>query len=97
MEHTKGPWETGPTQLGKISSIFRRGAGEVCSRPSGSSNAAKNWPANARLIAAAPELLDACINAHDALLSLHVCNLDKSFADEIRMLLKAEINKATGD
>ena len=51
--------------------------------------------ANARLIVALPDLLEACIRAHDALLSLHVCNQDNSFANEIRTLLKAAIAKAT--
>ena len=48
---------------------------------------------NARLIAAAPELLEACIKAHDALLSLHVCDLDKPFVAEIRGNLKSAIEK----
>ena len=52
--------------------------------------------ANARLIAAAPELLEACTQAHDALLALHVCDQDRPFADKTRTLLKAAIAKATG-
>ena len=40
------------------------------------------------------DLLEVCIKAHDALLSLHICNYDKSFASEIRSILKQAIAKA---
>lgn len=41
------------------------------------------------------DLLAACTKAHDALLALHVCKQDRSFADEIRTLLRDAIAAAS--
>lgn len=49
---------------------------------------------NLPLIASAPELLEACIKAHDSLLSLHICDQDKIWADSLRDKLKQAITKA---
>ena len=53
--------------------------------------------ANAHLIAAAPELLEAATKAHDALLSLHICEQDSSWATDIRNELRSAIAKAEGE
>jgi hypothetical protein len=42
----------------------------------------------------APVLLTACIRAHDALLCLHVCDQDQTFADETRTTIREVIAKA---
>ena len=42
------------------------------------------------------ELLSVCIKVHDALLSLHVCDQDKSYADVNRAILRQAIAKAEG-
>lgn len=55
MKHTKGPWHTDEN----FSSVWdsRRASAEICRMPSATSNLENN-EANARLIAAAPELLE---------------------------------------
>lgn len=42
------------------------------------------------------DLLEACIHAHDALLCLHVCELDKKRCDSLRAELRQAITKAEG-
>jgi hypothetical protein len=41
-------------------------------------------------------LLEVCIVAHDALLSLHLCDLDKKHADGVRGTLRKAIDKVKG-
>lgn len=43
------------------------------------------------------DMLDACIKAHDTLLSLHVCDLDQPHADAMRGTLRTAIAKAKGE
>jgi hypothetical protein len=61
--HTKGPWNvtnTSPSNALDIAIIFDAQSQVVCSVPKGSSTVAMSERrANARLIAAAPELLEA--------------------------------------
>ena len=39
-------------------------------------------------------LVEVCIKAHDALLCLHVCDQDQTFATETRQLIKKAITEA---
>ena len=43
------------------------------------------------------DLLEACKEAHDSLLCLHVCDQDKDFADKTRSMLSAAIAKAESE
>ena len=65
QKHTPGPWNvtnTAPSNALDIAIIFDAQSQVVCSVPKGSSNVPMlERRANARLIAAAPELLEACL------------------------------------
>lgn len=58
MTHTPGPWRIGPKHKDGTFAIHAGKASVVHCTPFGSSNG--HAEANARLIAAAPELLEAC-------------------------------------
>lgn len=83
-KYTSGPWSRMDNDLNVWSP-----AGAVCQRPkiTGSMSSAKNWEANARLIAAAPELLEACEKALWNSLDL---------PEHVRILLQSAIAKALG-
>ena len=62
-KHTPGPWN----RIKGDRNVYSA-AGTVCKTPAilGGGSAATNWEANARLIAAAPDLLEALENLLDA-------------------------------
>lgn len=100
-EHTKGPWnlETVPTtagschKIGPFPSMGVRPQVHACVYADGirlgldeNSPVAVELRANARLIAAAPDLLEAC------LLARHICE----DGNALQQLIDAAIAKATG-
>ena len=90
-KHTPGPWEANGVIVTAGRESFR--ALFDC-KPISMTLSAEECEANAQLIAAAPELLEACIKAHDALLALHVCDKDRGWCGDIRETLKQAIAKA---
>lgn len=90
-KHTKGPWETSGLNI----STSRNGTYYLVQNGLDSDSAGMNeLRANARLIAAAPELLDAVIAAH-----AYLCDKDPR-ADarhEIKDLIKSAIAKTKGE
>ena len=104
--HTPGPWFiwTGPSESCKDFGIGAPDDSVVCSVHSHPHPCAK---ANARLIAAAPELLEACKALHDALSdivegenntfgSYELCNADRDASMAAFDLSFAAIAKAEG-
>ena len=70
-KHTPGPWEVGPVDDTVVTHVGADGVRLVVAEIDGDYNQPETWPimeANARLIAAAPELLEAAIELKD------VCN-----------------------
>lgn len=66
VTHTPGPWRVGPVD----DTIVTDADGKEVAAIDGDYNSPDEWPrmeANARLIAAAPDLLDALYNAHNYL------------------------------
>lgn len=60
-KHTPGPWEVGPVDDTVVTHVGADGVRLVVAEIDGDYNQPETWPimeANARLIAAAPELLD---------------------------------------
>ncbi len=57
--HTPGPWHTSPTHQGQAYDIGATNNDNVALVPGPSENGSDNFQANARLIAAAPDLLAA--------------------------------------
>lgn len=99
--HTPGPWNTvntRPTDALDLVVVFDADSQCVCSVPKGSSNKPQQERrANARLIAAAPDLLEALQSTYDALCisyPLHSIDNDKRFG--ILSQARAAIAKATG-
>lgn len=89
MKHTKGEWYI-DTRLGlklpKIrSSVHTEGQG-ICLM-----NAGKEAEANAKIIAAAPELLEACKFTYDAIMKFDLTEKEKAAFD---ILIGAAIKKA---
>ena len=82
-KHTQGPW------VFEYGSIYTPTGKQVCRPCDKKTQTYKNWEANARLIAAAPELLEAC----QALLTYHDYEGYAEAADKAR----AAIAKAKGD
>lgn len=61
-KHTPGPWEVGPVDDTVVTHVGADGVRLVVAEIDGDYNQPETWPimeANARLIAAAPELLEA--------------------------------------
>ena len=79
-KHTPGPWRNGDNTLDRSRGhLFIRGGPEgrvVADVNTAMLGGAEVYEANARLIAAAPELLEACKAAHAAILQL------SEYADE---------------
>ena len=96
-EHTPGPWQIGPSQLGNISCVLKAGHGHICDRPYGNGDGAKSWNANARLIAAAPDMLAACEQALERLEQHH--RRLGMYGDDFRAVenLTAAIARAKGE
>jgi hypothetical protein len=96
MSHTPGPW-TAKIYKQVIEIIGPKG--EVIVRwPGfdGSSVSGRKNKANARLIAAAPDLLKACIAAQNALRSYQYGNSSPDLAKEVADFASAVITKAAG-
>lgn len=94
-QHTPGPWHAG-TMSGDVFAIKKRGTIPVCAVPEDGS---PNWEADARLIAAAPELLLAlnriCDKVHAAF-SQTSLKCAAQTLDSIDEIAKAAIAKAEG-
>ena len=93
--HTPGPWEATTTPAGKGKVVDRIGA-SICNTTAG---AYKTQTANARLIAAAPDLLEALEELHDRVAGECGCSLyrDESDADfNLDQRIRAAIAKAKG-
>lgn len=95
--HTRGPWHArgadGYAHVGGGNPVFKI-ADVSCGRPERAEDRA-----NARLIAAAPDLYDAAENALDTLLSCCVAGDgvdDREAMLEAQQMLRAAIAKATG-
>ena len=67
--HTPGPWQNGTDDLEGVVSLGARDDGNVvCLPPSDMMELSlSRWDANARLIASAPDLLEALISTRDSL------------------------------
>lgn len=86
--HTPGPWKV--TAAGSQWSVERKGAKRGEDAMCNGSQLADDWKANSRLIAAAPDLLDALRLAHDYLAA-------NGWDDDPRMKpIRASIDKAEG-
>ncbi len=94
MEHTPGPWIVGIKLDGYGWPTYRI---RDMKHPRGESGYAEEVAANAHLIAAAPELLEAC---RAALAELHKANpydrRDVRFPSEAEQAISQAIHKATG-
>lgn len=94
--HTPGSWDwRSPLDGRRVVFVVKAGTSrDIAELPSdGAARFPDELSANARLIAAAPELLDAC---RFAVSQLH--NLPRTAtADAMEALLSAAIRKATGD
>jgi hypothetical protein len=97
--HTAGPWRL--QILGQQEAdLINRGTFMGLSGGSGAPTTldaadAEEWEANARLIAAAPELLAALEKAEE-LYHLGIINAPDGLFDEVQSLRRAAIAKATG-
>ena len=102
MKHTKGPWKVfGTLVISQTEDMENRGNTVVCeTRQPAASGLSEVFPnydedvANARLIAAAPELLEACIQS---IKYLDQTGWYKSYPTKIAKLLKDVIKKAEGN
>lgn len=86
-KHTPGPWRVGPVDDTRVEDA----SGNEVAQIDGDYNQPDTWPvmeANARLIAAAPDLLEAAMAAESTGLLEH---------GGIAAMLRAAIAKATGD
>lgn len=72
MSHTKGEWRATP-----INTIINAKTKKVIARLARGGRSQKELTANARLIAAAPDLLTACCNAQGDYEALKLAGLDK--------------------
>ena len=96
MKHTPGPWKfkpinycgTTPVYCGDILEKSIGGTGMIIAQCNGDTETAN---ANARLIAAAPELLEAC---KEMLKYIDVCN--KKIPQGLEKQLRSAINHAEG-
>ncbi|MXP42949.1 hypothetical protein [Allopontixanthobacter sediminis] len=96
-EHTKGPWVLDPPQFGFGAILERENGGLIFGIACGDEAERKpeaEIEANARLIAAAPELLEALERCVDALASLRG-ELEPPLSQVVKA--RAAIAKATGD
>lgn len=90
-QHTQGPWNVNLNDDGFINPVVENESQYICVLEGGSTN---NQIANARLISAAPELLEA---ASIALKAFQMdSDLEEDFSPEIRALRMA-IAKAKGE
>ena len=98
-QFTPGPWKVEPDNYynERLVSIIIKENVSSADLYAKDSMPYEEYLANARLIASAPELLEACIHAHDALLSLHVCELDKERCNSLRGELRQAIAKAKAE
>lgn len=91
LKHTPGPWEVVGGALATHSVISKQPGKHgdiICDAPSYHHISMENWPANAKLIAATPDLLEACLLAYYALTN---ANSDPALAIK---LLDTAIEKA---
>src|SRR5262245_5036653 len=101
-KHTPGPWENGPFDVYSKADI-EDGGNIVCEAPQDWEDSMYRWEANARLIAAAPELLEACEAGFRALYDLiqsefaTSSNPHPADSDPDVALLRAAIAKARGE
>lgn len=95
MKHTPGPWQVVGGTLATHSVITKNPPSGhydiICDAPEYSETAMEQWPANAKLIAAAPDLLAALISARDEL-AKHI--VFREYPELITQINDA-INKAT--
>ena len=89
-KHTPGPWHTAGEQGVQIRSAKDQIAKVWTMR-------GNEWKANARLIAAAPELLEALQSIADCCDEEHAARDYASRQAEIRGIARAAIAKATGE
>lgn len=86
--HTPGPWELTKEHL-SIQAYPPGDIVKICSNPSGMNYLDRNnWLANAPLIAAAPDLLEACLLVRNVIRDCSPAFLEK---------IDAAIAKATGE
>ncbi len=85
-EHTKGPWHVGITDSQSVRADGLLVATMACQR--------KEWQANARLIAAAPELLEALERAVDIIQGEWP---EEQWAEQGMPAMLAAIKKAKGE
>jgi hypothetical protein len=91
MNYTPGPWESfGKVVRGKGRFICRVNHQDIADEP-----LVRNETDDARLIAAAPELLEAC-KAAMLLFDGHESRKDSAVIAQLPQLLKAAIQKAEG-
>jgi hypothetical protein len=95
MKHTPGPWKILSGNYGGVTSINASIRERICTlketiNPKDGNST--NYKANAHLIAAAPEMLEACRQAEITLISWG----ETSEYSPIRQLLKNAIDKAEG-
>ena len=84
-QYTQGPWDNSAPHEQTIKSNGKDIAIVSCSN--------KNWKANARLIAAAPELLEAL----SELVAMNNCNYDRAIMQKAFEKAQSAINKAKGE
>lgn len=107
IEYTPGPWELGGETIDNQYPLRRYDTiiGLIFSWADGNNATYREALANARLIAAAPDLLEALIAARQALaltVSCWLCKDDMNHDDEqriqsVRALVRAAIARATGE
>lgn len=88
VKHTPGPWKTDftcPPEAVVAVNTPDDGGDIICNAPDDAEDSMRRWKANARLIAAAPELLEACRKA-----------LTCGLASYVRELVFNAIAKAEG-
>jgi hypothetical protein len=97
IQHTPGPWASCTASVHRPELVTAKNK-NICSVWSGGSSspiADGEWQANARLIAAAPELLEA-LEWQDMAEADRDAGLRKGYFDKARELRKAAIAKAKG-
>lgn len=88
-KHTKGPWVMAP----QGDAVYAAKGGDiVCLSPAheGWEDSARRWPANAHLIAAAPDMLEALTLVADYLMG------DDDVPENIADAINAALKKARG-
>lgn len=98
--HTPGPWRTRTTdeEAPDDTIVMDADGASICDcLPGNPRMSQETAEANARLCAAAPDLLEACFKAERKLLAyLGVCAGDKQLSDDVLPAIRGAIQKARG-